>query len=62
MSRCVEQNIPIIPVLLPGADEIATELLFLKELQWVKFRRNINEGDALKRLLWGIRGEQPDAG
>jgi len=56
MSRCVEQNIPIIPVLLPGAAEIPTELLFLKEVQWVKFRRNIKEEDALERLLWGIRG------
>ena len=59
MSRCVEQNIPIIPVLLPGAEGIPTELLFLKELQWVKFRRNINETQQLENLLWGITGGHP---
>lgn len=56
MTRCVEQNIPIIPVLLPGAQEIPTELLFLRELQWVKFKRTINETRQLRALLWGIAG------
>jgi len=47
MTRCVEQNIRILPVLLPGAQEIPSEMLFLRELQWVKFKRSIDEPETL---------------
>jgi len=60
MTRCVEQNIPILPVLLPGAEEIPSELLFLRELQWVKFRRSTNETEQLDSLIWGITGAAPN--
>lgn len=58
ISRCVEANIPVIPVLLPGVDEIPEDLLFLKELNWVSFK-SIDDFEALDNLVWGITGEQP---
>lgn len=58
ITRCLEQNIPVIPVLLPGAQDFPSELLFLRELQWVKFRNNIDENDVLEAIVWGVTGSQ----
>jgi hypothetical protein len=58
VSRCVEQKIPVIPVLLPGCKDIPPELLFLKQLHCVRFVRRIDEVTALDMLEWGIRGEE----
>jgi hypothetical protein len=60
ISQCVEKNIPVIPVLLPGVSELPPSLLFLKELKWVRFSSNINEQAALDNLEWGITGRRPD--
>jgi hypothetical protein len=56
ISQCVERNIPIIPVLLPGVIGLPEELLFLKELNWVQFKEKIDEVEALDNLEWGITG------
>ena len=37
IGQCVERDIPVIPVLLPGVDTVPEELVFQRELNWVKF-------------------------
>jgi hypothetical protein len=59
ISRCVEEDIPVIPVLLPGVETFPVNLLFLKELNWVKFSENIEEKEGLDRLIWGTTGKKP---
>jgi len=58
ISQCVDREIPVIPVLLPGVDKIPKRLIFLRELTWVKFK-TLDDQDALSRLVWGIKGTQP---
>jgi hypothetical protein len=58
VSQCVETGLPVIPVLLPSVDELPKELLFLKELMWVRFT-NIDDAQALDQLEWGITGKRP---
>ena len=59
INRCVEADIPVIPVLLPGVNQIPENLVFLKEFSWVKFSQSINEKEALDNLEWGITGKKP---
>jgi hypothetical protein len=59
ISRCVDEDIPVIPVLLPGAPALPPNLLFLNELTWVEFSENIEEKDELDKLIWGITGQKP---
>jgi len=59
ISRCVEADIPVIPVLLTGVNNIPENLLFLKELNWVRFSQSIDEKEALDNLEWGITGKKP---
>lgn len=59
ISRCLEQEIPVIPVLLPGVDNLPEDLLFLKELNWVRFSQGIDEVEAFDNLEWGITGKHP---
>ena len=59
ISQCVEKNIPVIPVLLPGISKLPSDLVFLKELNWVCFSDNIDETVALDKLVWGITGKRP---
>ena len=59
ISQCVNNRIPVIPILLPGVDEIPDNLPFLKEFSWVSFELGIDDTEALKRLVWGITGEKP---
>jgi hypothetical protein len=58
VSQCIEQSIPIIPVLLPMVQEIPKNLLFLRELNWVQFQNKLEEKDAIYRLVWGITGKK----
>ncbi len=55
VSQCVENEIPVIPVLLPNVQEIPDNLLFLRELNYVSFQ-NENDSSAIKKLVWGIKG------
>lgn len=48
----------MIPVLLPGVDDIPKDMLFLKELNWVRFT-SLDDAQALDRLEWGITGKRP---
>jgi len=60
ISRFVENNIPVIPVLLPGVDKIPDNLSFLKEFKWVTFAQGIDDENALYLLEWGITGQKPE--
>ncbi len=59
ISRCIEDDMPVIPVLLPGVDALPSSLVFLRELNMVKFRRGLHEADTIDRLVWGITGVVP---
>jgi hypothetical protein len=59
VSQCIERQIPVIPVLLPGVHEVAAALVFLRELNCVSFHRSPDEEEPLDRLVWGITGRQP---
>lgn len=61
ITQCVEANRPVIPVLLPGVGELPNELLFLRELNYVRFTDNVNDHEAMNRLEWGITGTKPVA-
>jgi hypothetical protein len=58
LSRCVESGIPLIPVLLPGVTKIPDELSFLRELNLVQFADQLNDENAIARLVWGITGKK----
>lgn len=58
-SQCVERDLPVIPVLLPGVSEIPTDLPFLRELNWVKFNRTVADEESVRDLIWGITGKHP---
>ncbi|NJM73206.1 MAG: toll/interleukin-1 receptor domain-containing protein [Scytonema sp. RU_4_4] len=57
-TRCVEKDIPLIPVLLPGVTQLPEKLVFLKEYTWVEFSKNIDDIQALNNLVWGITASQ----
>jgi hypothetical protein len=59
LTRCIEQQVPLIPVLLPGIIAIPDDFSFLRELHFVRFNNDITEPDALSDLIWGITGERP---
>ena len=51
----------VIPVLLPGADPADPNTLprFLSRMTWVDFRSGLDDAEAFRRLLAGIRGVAP---
>jgi nucleotide-binding universal stress UspA family protein len=53
ISQCVDREIPVIPVLLPGVTDIPEDLLFLNQYQAVIFTSE-NDKDALTKLQRGI--------
>lgn len=61
VSRCVESGIPIIPVLLPGTESMPEELTFLRELNYVRFEKDITEDAGISNLIWGITGKKPES-
>ena len=50
--------VPIIPVLLPGAQADVKLPLFLEAFTWVDLRNGLT-ADGVERLRWGITGEKP---
>ena len=59
ISQCVNRKIPVIPVLLPGVEDIPESLLFLREFHAVSFRQDMEDERALFGLEWGITGQKP---
>jgi hypothetical protein len=59
ISQCVDRDIPVIPVLLPGVKKLPPKLVFLNEFSWVKFSGSADEKEAIDNLVWGITGIRP---
>ena len=59
-----ERRYRVIPVLLPGAERPERSPLpsFLAATTWVEFRDTLDDPDAFRRLVCGIRGIEPGAG
>jgi tetratricopeptide (TPR) repeat protein len=58
IDESVRRNLPVIPVLLPGAPDRPQLPLFLRAFTWVDLRRGVT-AEGLDRLQWGILGEKP---
>ena len=56
VRKSVEQELPVIPVLLKTAARKPKVPLFLESLHWVDFRKD--EPDPLEQLVFGITGER----
>ncbi len=61
ISQHVERKINVIPILLPGVDEIPNDLLLLKQFSQVSFN-NINDRNAFDKLEQGITASEPSPG
>lgn len=63
-ERVRDDTLRVIPVLLPGADPKDPKALprFLRLATWVDFRAGIDDPEAFRLLLAGIRGEAPGRG
>ena len=59
LSEFVDRNLPVIPVLLPGAPEKPVLPIFLKGFTWVDLREGLSQ-EGLDRLQWGVTGRKPD--
>ena len=59
-----ERAFRVIPVLLPGVERPERSKLpgFLTATAWVEFRDTLDDADAFRRLLCGIRGVEPGPG
>ena len=62
--RDTSRRFRVIPVLLPGAKRAERSSLptFLVATTWVEFRDSLDDPDALRRLVCGIRGIEPGPG
>ena len=63
-ARTRDKTLRVIPVVLPGANIEDNTVLprFLRRLTWVDFRAGIENPEAFRRLVAGIRGEAPGSG
>jgi small GTP-binding protein len=59
IMQCVDKKVPVIPLLLPGVQDIPQELIFFRLLNWVRFVKEVDETEPLDKLEWGITGIQP---
>lgn len=59
LDRAAEEGLRIIPVLLPGLQEIPDNIPFLRHVNSVRFTEGVHDEQALKRLEWGITGGAP---
>ncbi len=57
----VAHPLRVIPVLLPGGQKVAVAELpgFLKGKTWVEFSQSLDETEAFRRLVSGVRGIEP---
>lgn len=56
LEEFVAKELPVIPVLLPGAPRQPSLPLFLRAFTWIDLRRGVS-GEELNRLQWGITGK-----
>jgi TIR domain len=60
LSEYVERNLPVIPVLLPGAPQMPKLPIFLRAFTWVDLREGLTDS-GIDNLVWGITGQRPAA-
>lgn len=60
LARARREEIPVIPVLLPGCPESPQLSLFLEAMTWVDLRDGLTD-EGLGRLVWGITGTKSGA-
>jgi hypothetical protein len=58
ITQHVDRNIILIPILLPGVNQIPDEFIFLKELNWLQLKSEKIDNDFLNNLVRGIKGQQ----
>jgi hypothetical protein len=63
MDKKARDEFHVIPVLLPGAERPrrgdVAHLEFLINASWVEFLKTLNDEQAFRRLVWGIKGNKP---
>ncbi|MEM9154067.1 MAG: COR domain-containing protein, partial [Cyanobacteria bacterium P01_F01_bin.33] len=59
LSEFVDREVPVIPVLLPGAPTKPDLPIFLKQFTWVDLRSGLTK-EGCDRLQWGITGQKPN--
>jgi len=60
LSEYVERELPVIPVLLPGAPQKPKLPIFLRAFTWVDLRGGLTDS-GIDMLAWGITGQRPAA-
>ncbi|GAK56069.1 hypothetical protein Despr_1156 [Candidatus Vecturithrix granuli] len=58
LQQFIEQNRPVIPVILKTCEEVPKLPLSLADRRWVDFRKDTPH--ALMQLIWGITGKRPE--
>ena len=58
ISQFVNRNMPVIPVLFPGVNQIPDDLLFLRQFNWVSLN-SFDDTTAITKLERGITRNQP---
>lgn len=58
ISECIDREVRVIPLLLPGVLSIPERLAFLRQYNYVAFQ-DAEDEQALYRLEWGITGKKP---
>jgi hypothetical protein len=58
LSEFTSRQLPVIPVILPGAPTKPALPLFLNRFTWVDLRGGLDQA-GLNRLVWGITGQKP---
>lgn len=58
LSEFTSRELPVIPVILPGAPAKPALPLFLNRFTWVDLRGGLDQA-GLERLVWGITGRKP---
>ena len=63
-QRVADRSFRVIPILLPGAKRGKRGRLpaFLSRATWVEFQESIEDAEAFRRLVAGIKGEPPGRG
>ena len=55
---CYQDNVPIIPILLPGVDTLPEELVFFRGRKYLQFHQSVDETEPLEELVQVIQLEE----
>ncbi len=59
VAQCVDRGIPLIPVLLPGVEDMPPDASFLSQFQRLKIDDPTDTSRPVNQLLWGVTGKPP---